>query len=75
MFENEFCTGVGQDLPNFLLDDIDTGVECTSRTNTGDYACLRMRMRLSRLVTYFVLQLYLPTSMIVGVSLVSCANF
>ena len=28
--------GVGQDLPNFHLDsDIDTGVECTSHTNTG----------------------------------------
>ncbi|KAL3083922.1 hypothetical protein niasHT_036493 [Heterodera trifolii] len=63
--------GVGQDLPNFLLDHIDTGVECTSHTNTGTYACLRMRLRLSRLMTYFVLQLYLPTSMIVCVSLVS----
>jgi glutamate receptor, anionic len=29
--------GVGQDLPNFHLDDIDTGVECTSRTNTGSW--------------------------------------
>uniref|UniRef100_A0A914GQ53 Uncharacterized protein n=1 Tax=Globodera rostochiensis TaxID=31243 RepID=A0A914GQ53_GLORO len=63
--------GVGQDLPNFHLDYIDTGVECTSHTNTGTYACLRMRLRLSRLMTYFVLQLYLPTSMIVCVSLVS----
>ena len=27
--------GVGQDLPDFKLDYIDTGVECTSHTNTG----------------------------------------
>ncbi|KAH7730213.1 CRE-GLC-2 protein [Aphelenchoides avenae] len=63
--------GVGYDLPNFRLDDIDTGIECTSHTNTGSYACLRMRMKLSRLVTYFVLQLYAPTTMIVIVSWVS----
>uniref|UniRef100_A0A915DHR4 Neurotransmitter-gated ion-channel ligand-binding domain-containing protein n=2 Tax=Ditylenchus dipsaci TaxID=166011 RepID=A0A915DHR4_9BILA len=55
--------GVGQDLPNFLLENIDTGVECASHTNTGTYACLRMRMKLTRLMTYFVLQLYLPTTM------------
>ncbi|KAI1729757.1 neurotransmitter-gated ion-channel ligand binding domain-containing protein [Ditylenchus destructor] len=64
--------GVGQDLPNFQLDDhIDTGIECASHTNTGIYACLRMRIKLSRLMTYFVLQLYLPTTMIVIVSWVS----
>ncbi|KAI6171507.1 Glutamate-gated chloride channel subunit beta [Aphelenchoides bicaudatus] len=63
--------GVGDDLPNFVLKDIDTGVECTSRTNTGDYACLRMRMKLSRLLNYFLLQLYFPTTMIVIVSWVS----
>jgi glutamate receptor, anionic len=38
---------------------------------SGTYACLRMRMRLSRLMTYFVLQLYIPTSLVVCVSLVS----
>lgn len=37
--------GVGEDLPNFRLAGIDTGVECTSRTNTGTYACLRMRIK------------------------------
>ncbi len=37
--------GVGTDLPNFKLVGIDTGVECASYTNTGAYACLRMRMR------------------------------
>lgn len=27
--------GVGTDLPNFNLEDINTGIECTSHTNTG----------------------------------------
>lgn len=40
----------------------------------GDYACLRMRLRLSRLMNYFIWQLYLPTAMIVMVSWVSVAT-
>ncbi|KAI6231052.1 Glutamate-gated chloride channel subunit beta [Aphelenchoides besseyi] len=64
--------GVGDDLPNFRLHDtINTSIECTSNTNTGQYACLRMRLRLSRLINYFLLQLYFPTTMIVVVSWVS----
>ncbi|CAD5205981.1 unnamed protein product [Bursaphelenchus okinawaensis] len=63
--------GVGTDLPNFHLADINTGIECTSHTNTGSYACLRMRLKLTRLLQYFVLQLYVPTGMIVIVSWMS----
>uniref|UniRef100_A0AC34GCP4 Neurotransmitter-gated ion-channel ligand-binding domain-containing protein n=1 Tax=Panagrolaimus sp. ES5 TaxID=591445 RepID=A0AC34GCP4_9BILA len=60
--------GVGNDLPNFHLEKIDTGLECTSHTNTGSYACsyacLRMRIKLSRLFSYYVFQLYIPTGMV-----------
>ncbi|CAD5208707.1 unnamed protein product [Bursaphelenchus xylophilus] len=63
--------GVGTDLPNFHLANIDTGIECTSHTNTGTYGCLRMRLKLTRLLQYFVLQLYVPTGMIVIVSWMS----
>ncbi|KAE9549015.1 hypothetical protein FO519_007773 [Halicephalobus sp. NKZ332] len=63
--------GVGNDLPNFHLSSIDTKHECTSHTNTGSYACLRMRLTLTRLFSYYIFQLYIPTSMIVVVSWVS----
>uniref|UniRef100_A0AC35GW05 Glutamate-gated chloride channel n=1 Tax=Panagrolaimus sp. PS1159 TaxID=55785 RepID=A0AC35GW05_9BILA len=64
--------GVGNDLPNFHLEKIDTkGLDCVSHTNTGSYACLRMRIKLSRLFSYYVFQLYIPTGMIVVVSWVS----
>ncbi|KAM3721771.1 Glutamate-gated chloride channel subunit beta [Dirofilaria immitis] len=63
--------GVGSDLPNFLLTSIETNHECTSHTNTGTYACLRMRLELSRQFSYYLIQLYGPTTMIVIVSWVS----
>ncbi|CAJ0564911.1 unnamed protein product, partial [Mesorhabditis spiculigera] len=64
--------GVGDDLPNFMLmDPININNDCTSHTNTGSYACLRMELRLKRQFSYYFLQLYFPTSMIVAVSWVS----
>ena len=56
--------GVGNDLPNFQLSSINTKHECTSHTNTGSYACLRMRLTLTRLFSYYIFQLYVPTSMV-----------
>ncbi|VDK42638.1 unnamed protein product [Anisakis simplex] len=77
--------GVGSDLPNFVLTSIDTNHECTSHTNTGlflnlfsfyygSYACLRMRLKLTRQFSYYFLQLYGPTTMIVIVSWQSSIN-
>ncbi|PAV67683.1 hypothetical protein WR25_04210 isoform C [Diploscapter pachys] len=63
--------GVGNDLPNFLLTKILTNNECTSHTNTGSYACLRMTFVLERQISYYMVQLYGPTTMIVIVSWVS----
>uniref|UniRef100_A0A1I7XNP3 Neur_chan_memb domain-containing protein n=1 Tax=Heterorhabditis bacteriophora TaxID=37862 RepID=A0A1I7XNP3_HETBA len=70
--------GVGSDLPNFQLTNITTNDECTSHTNTGSYACLRMQLLLKRqfrptnsFYSYYLVQLYAPTTMIVIVSWVS----
>ncbi|TKR96827.1 hypothetical protein L596_010789 [Steinernema carpocapsae] len=63
--------GVGLDLPNFLLAGIETDHECTSHTNTGSYACLRMRLVLSRQFSYYLIQVYGPTTIIVIVSWIS----
>ncbi|CAI5437945.1 unnamed protein product [Caenorhabditis angaria] len=63
--------GVGSDLPNFQLIDTRVNDDCTSRTNTGNYACLRLEMILKRQFSYYLVQLYAPTTMIVIVSWVS----
>ncbi|KAI6204189.1 Glutamate-gated chloride channel subunit beta [Aphelenchoides besseyi] len=51
--------GVGDDLPNFRLHDtINTSIECTSNTNTGQYACLpgRVALAMTTLLTSFTMQ-------------------
>ncbi|CAD6184218.1 unnamed protein product [Caenorhabditis auriculariae] len=63
--------GVGSDLPNFQLQNVSTNDDCTSHTNTGSYGCLRMRLVLKRQFSYYLVQLYAPTTMIVIVSWVS----
>lgn len=63
--------GVGSDLPNFVLENITTNTDCTSHTNTGSYGCLRMNLLLKRQFSYYLVQLYAPTTMIVIVSWVS----
>ncbi|GMT31138.1 hypothetical protein PFISCL1PPCAC_22435, partial [Pristionchus fissidentatus] len=64
--------GVGSDLPNFILDGTPpVNKDCTSNTNTGSYDCLRMQLVLRRQFSYYLVQLYAPTTMIVIVSWVS----
>ncbi|CAB3408694.1 unnamed protein product [Caenorhabditis bovis] len=62
--------GLRQSLPSFELQDVVTDY-CTSRTNTGEYSCLRTRMVLRREFSYYLLQLYIPSFMLVIVSWVS----
>uniref|UniRef100_A0A915E9P1 Glutamate-gated chloride channel n=1 Tax=Ditylenchus dipsaci TaxID=166011 RepID=A0A915E9P1_9BILA len=62
--------GLRQSLPSFLLSKIYTG-NCTSVTNTGTYSCLRTIIRLKREFSYYLLQLYVPSFMLVAVSSVS----
>uniref|UniRef100_A0A7E4W662 Ig-like domain-containing protein n=1 Tax=Panagrellus redivivus TaxID=6233 RepID=A0A7E4W662_PANRE len=62
--------GLRQSLPSFELQDVLTAY-CTSKTNTGEYSCLRTQMILRREFSYYLLQLYIPSFMLVIVSWVS----
>ncbi|KAJ1368519.1 Glutamate-gated chloride channel alpha, partial [Parelaphostrongylus tenuis] len=62
--------GLRKSLPSFLLSDVRTG-NCTSITNTGAYSCLRTIIELKREFSYYLLQLYIPSFMLVAVSWVS----
>ncbi|KAL7073103.1 hypothetical protein ACQ4LE_007905 [Meloidogyne hapla] len=62
--------GLRQSLPSFELQTVLTDY-CTSNTNTGTYSCLRTQLILRREFSYYLLQLYIPSCMLVIVSWVS----
>nr|CAD2173282.1 unnamed protein product [Meloidogyne enterolobii] len=62
--------GLRQSLPSFELQTVLTD-SCTSNTNTGTYSCLRTKLILRREFSYYLLQLYIPSCMLVIVSWVS----
>ncbi|XP_064471015.1 glutamate-gated chloride channel-like isoform X3 [Ornithodoros turicata] len=57
-------------LPRFTLERYQTDY-CTSRTNTGDYSCLRVDLVFKREFSYYLIQIYIPCCMLVIVSWVS----
>ncbi|VDM66259.1 unnamed protein product [Strongylus vulgaris] len=62
--------GLSSSLPSFQLNNVST-TYCTSKTNTGAYSCLRTILLLKRQFSYYLLQLYIPSCMLVIVSWVS----
>ncbi|KAI1705759.1 neurotransmitter-gated ion-channel ligand binding domain-containing protein [Ditylenchus destructor] len=62
--------GLHSSLPSFQLGEVNT-TYCTSKTNTGAYSCLRTILQLQRQFSYYLLQLYIPSTMLVIVSWVS----
>uniref|UniRef100_A0A158R592 Neur_chan_LBD domain-containing protein n=1 Tax=Syphacia muris TaxID=451379 RepID=A0A158R592_9BILA len=57
-------------LPSFELAAVNT-TYCTSKTATGSYSCLRVVLDLKRQFSFYLLQVYGPSSMLVIVSWVS----
>ncbi|GAB6022237.1 hypothetical protein CHUAL_006368 [Chamberlinius hualienensis] len=57
-------------LPRFTLEKFFTGY-CTSKTNTGEYSCLKVDLMFKREFSYYLIQIYIPCCMLVIVSWVS----
>ncbi|XP_054155655.1 glutamate-gated chloride channel-like [Oppia nitens] len=57
-------------LPRFTLQKYLTNY-CTSRTNTGEYSCLKVDLLFKREFSYYLIQIYIPCAMLIFVSWVS----
>uniref|UniRef100_A0A915KXB1 Glutamate-gated chloride channel n=1 Tax=Romanomermis culicivorax TaxID=13658 RepID=A0A915KXB1_ROMCU len=62
--------GIEKSLPSFKLMSTKTGY-CTSKTATGEYSCLRTTLFLKREYSFYIIQLYIPSFMLVVVSWVN----
>ncbi|RCN38368.1 Neurotransmitter-gated ion-channel transmembrane region [Ancylostoma caninum] len=66
----QFHPMLNTSLPCFTVDKAYTDT-CTSITTTGEYSCIRMVFHLKRLFSYYMAQIYIPSSLLVIVSWVS----
>ncbi|KAL6738257.1 hypothetical protein Aduo_011824 [Ancylostoma duodenale] len=66
----QFHPMLNTSLPCFTVDKAYTDT-CSSITTTGEYSCIRMVFHLKRLFSYYMAQIYIPSSLLVIVSWVS----
>ncbi|CAJ0931379.1 unnamed protein product, partial [Mesorhabditis belari] len=66
----QFHVALKSSLPSFSLENVETA-SCSSKTNTGEYSCLRTIFKLERQFSYYLLQVYIPSTLLVIVSWVS----
>ena len=57
-------------LPRFKLEKYFTG-DCNTKTNTGEYSCLKVQLVFKREFSYYLITIYVPSCMLVIVSWVS----
>ncbi|XP_040583578.1 glutamate-gated chloride channel isoform X1 [Lepeophtheirus salmonis] len=57
-------------LPRFKLESFSTSY-CNSKTNTGEYSCLKINLVFKREFSYYLLTIYVPSCMLVIISWVS----
>nr|XP_033946046.1 glycine receptor subunit alpha-3 [Pseudochaenichthys georgianus] len=61
----------GLTLPQFLLKDESDRRYCTKHYNTGKFTCIEVRFHLERQMGYYLIQMYIPSLLIVILSWVS----
>ncbi|XP_061833225.1 glycine receptor subunit alpha-3 isoform X2 [Nerophis lumbriciformis] len=61
----------GLTLPQFLLKDEEDLRYCTKHYNTGKFTCIEVRFHLERQMGYYLIQMYIPSLLIVILSWVS----
>jgi Neurotransmitter-gated ion-channel transmembrane region len=54
-------------LPRFHLEKVEPGT-CNSKTNTGEYSCLKVDLLFRRDFSYYLVQIYFPCAMLIIVS-------
>uniref|UniRef100_A0A8C1R709 Glycine receptor, alpha 3 n=1 Tax=Cyprinus carpio TaxID=7962 RepID=A0A8C1R709_CYPCA len=61
----------GLTLPQFILKDDSDLRNCTKHYNTGKFTCIEVRFHLERQMGYYLIQMYIPSLLIVILSWVS----
>ncbi|KFW79902.1 GLRA3 protein, partial [Chauna torquata] len=61
----------GLTLPQFLLKEEKDLCYCTKHYNTGKFTCIEVRFHLERQMGYYLIQMYIPSLLIVILSWVS----
>ncbi|KAJ8281026.1 hypothetical protein GJAV_G00062520 [Gymnothorax javanicus] len=61
----------GLTLPQFILKDESDLRNCTKHYNTGKFTCIEVRFHLERQMGYYLIQMYIPSLLIVILSWVS----